>query len=202
MELPRIGYKPREEEAGEIIPPRGIGERKWEPPAGEAPNGASGPASRHLTAKAVSGITAIDWGSWPVSRVLSWIAIHLGATSPSRSSSLPGNSAGHAIVPLFGLAPGGVYLATACYHPRGALLPHPFTLTCTTLRWPSAVYSLLHFPSARAAQALPGTVPYGARTFLDAPRDAATIWPTPGAEYNRAMSRVESKSRRPSFTVD
>ena len=31
---------------------------------------------------------------------------------------------------LFGLAPGGVYLATNCYQPSGALLPHPFTLTC------------------------------------------------------------------------
>ena len=29
---------------------------------------------------------------------------------------------------------------------------------------------LLHFPSARAAQALPGTVPCGARTFLGIPR--------------------------------
>ncbi len=29
-----------------------------------------------------------------------------------------------------------------------------------------AVYSLLHLPSAFAAQALPGTLPYGARTFL------------------------------------
>jgi len=31
-------------------------------------------------------------------------------------------------VPLFGLAPGGVYRAAACCHPRGALLPHLFTL--------------------------------------------------------------------------
>jgi hypothetical protein len=30
---------------------------------------------------------------------------------------------------LFGLAPGGVCRATECYHRRGALLPHPFTLT-------------------------------------------------------------------------
>jgi len=30
---------------------------------------------------------------------------------------------------LFGLAPGGVYHAAGCYHQRGALLPHPFTLT-------------------------------------------------------------------------
>jgi hypothetical protein len=31
---------------------------------------------------------------------------------------------------------------------------------------PSAVYFLWHFPSAHAAQALPGTLPCGARTFL------------------------------------
>src|SRR5687767_12082505 len=30
---------------------------------------------------------------------------------------------------LFGLAPGGVCRAAECYHRRGALLPHPFTLT-------------------------------------------------------------------------
>jgi len=35
--------------------------------------------------------------------------------------------------PLFGLAPGGVYRAAECYHRRGALLPHPFTLT---VAWP------------------------------------------------------------------
>src|SRR5690606_20046581 len=43
----------------------------------------------------------------------------------------------------------------------------------------SAVCSLLHFPSARAAQALPGTVPCGARTFLGTPEGDATAWPTP-----------------------
>jgi len=52
-------------------------------------------------------------GSRPVSRVLSWTAIHLGCTSPYTSSDLPGNSAGNANAPLFGLAPGGVYPATA-----------------------------------------------------------------------------------------
>src|SRR5499425_3308718 len=51
---------------------------------------------------------------------------------------------------------------------RGALLPHLFTLTTHILRCRSAVRFLLHFPSARAAQALPGTLPYGARTFLGA----------------------------------
>ncbi len=33
------------------------------------------------------------------------------------------------LAPLFGLAPGGVYLATPCHHACGALLPHRFTLT-------------------------------------------------------------------------
>lgn len=84
---------------------------------------------------------------------------------------------------LFGLAPGGVYLAIDCYQPSGALLPHPFTLTCA--RRPSAVFSLLHLSWARAPQALPGTLLYGARTFLPSislPKDineAATIQSTP-----------------------
>jgi hypothetical protein len=65
----------------------------------------------------------------PISRVLSWTAIHLGCTSPHTSSDLPGNGAGHTLVPLFGLAPSGVCRAAKCYHPRGALLPHLFTLT-------------------------------------------------------------------------
>ena len=49
--------------------------------------------------------------------------------SPCASCGLPGNSAGSTIVPLFGLTPGGACPATGCCHPRGALLPHHFTLT-------------------------------------------------------------------------
>jgi len=66
-----------------------------------------------------------------ISRVLSRVIIHLGRMSPHGSSNLPGNSADHTNVPLFGLAPGGVYHAAECCHRRGALLPHPFTLTGT-----------------------------------------------------------------------
>ena len=40
---------------------------------------------------------------------------------------------------------------------------------------------LLHFPSTRAAQALPGIVPCGARTFLVSANADATAWPTPPA---------------------
>ena len=52
-------------------------------------------------------------GSRPVSRVLSWTVIPLGCASPRTSSNLPGNHAGRMIVPLFGLAPGGVFPATS-----------------------------------------------------------------------------------------
>jgi hypothetical protein len=50
-------------------------------------------------------------GSGPISRVLSRTVIYLGATLPPRSSDLPGNDASHVMVPLFGLAPGGVWRA-------------------------------------------------------------------------------------------
>ncbi|SVB07922.1 uncharacterized protein METZ01_LOCUS160776 [marine metagenome] len=46
---------------------------------------------------------------------------------------------------------------TAPFHPY-----RPDTRKCQ-----SAVYFLWHFPSTRAAQTLSGTLPYGARTFLD-----------------------------------
>jgi len=70
-----------------------------------------------------------------ISRVLSWTIIHLGRPSPIASSNLPWSLLGTSSAnlsphtPLFGLAPGGVYPAAVCYHPRGALLPHHFTLT-------------------------------------------------------------------------
>ena len=72
-------------------------------------------------------------GSRPISRVLcrpeSVTIIHLGTPSPTPSSNLPEDATGRSIVFLFGLAPSGVYLAAECCHPRGALLPHHFTLT-------------------------------------------------------------------------
>ena len=51
--------------------------------------------------------------SQPVSRVLSRTVIHLGPASPLASSNLPEPGAGRANGFLFGLAPGGVYPATA-----------------------------------------------------------------------------------------
>lgn len=49
--------------------------------------------------------------SRPVSRVLSRMVIYLGHQLPGASCDLPGKSAGNLILPLLGLAPGGVYLA-------------------------------------------------------------------------------------------
>ena len=74
-------------------------------------------------------------GSWPISRVLSWTIIRLGLQLLTGSSNLPGFNASRALTSkssetLFGLAPGGVYPATNCYQSPGALLPHPFSLTC------------------------------------------------------------------------
>jgi len=49
------------------------------------------------------------------------------ATYPKTRTDRTSPSQGR-LVSLFGLAPGGVYRAAVCCHPRGALLPHLFTL--------------------------------------------------------------------------
>ena len=92
-------------------------------------------APRNFTGSEISTAN-LEKGSRPVSRVLSWTIIHLGPSSPTASSNLPESSAGRIIAFLFGLAPGGVYLAAACCHLRGALLPHHFTLTFRRRRYP------------------------------------------------------------------
>src|ERR1700754_3603338 len=64
---------------------------------------------------------------------------------------------------------------------RATLAPHAVRSYRTLsplpdpLAGPSAVCSLLHWPSAHAAQVLPGTLPYGARTFLDTPEGATRL---------------------------
>jgi hypothetical protein len=104
--------------------------------------------------------------SQPVSRVLSWTVIHLGPASPRASSNLPESGAGHANGFLFGLAPGGVYPAAGVT--IGAVRSYRTIspLPCARKTDSGAVYFLWHFPSTRIAQALPGTLPFGARTFL------------------------------------
>ncbi len=50
--------------------------------------------------------------SCAISRVLSWMTIYLGHQLPDASSDLPEQSASNLILPLFGLAAGGVYQAS------------------------------------------------------------------------------------------
>ena len=72
-------------------------------------------------------------GSQPVSRVLSWTIIHLGYASPHTSCNLPENTCGQQAaqrrVPLFGLAPNGVYLAITVTSNAVRSYRHHFTLT-------------------------------------------------------------------------
>jgi len=77
-----------------------------------------------------------------ISRVLSWTTIHLRRTSPFAWSDLPESAEGQGIGFLFGLAPSGVYHRHGCYQPRGALLPHLFTLTCKAGGFLSAALSV------------------------------------------------------------
>jgi len=118
-------------------------------------------------------------GSRPVSRVLSWAIIHLGPPSPAASCDLPESAAGHGIAFLFGLAPGGVYLATECCHLRGALLPHHFTLTGPILsNRTGGIFSVALSVGSRP----PGVTWHPALWSPDFPphhADGAIAWPTP-----------------------
>ena len=141
--------------------------------------------------------------SRPVRRILSPVAvaggrvaaIPLGRRLPAGSSGLPGGVYGRAVLPLRGLAPGGVCRATRVAPGAGALLPHRFTLTCAgPLRRPvppSAVCSLWHFPAGRPDWVLPSTVPGGVRTFLGPVRRSArhaAARPTRHHSYCRAQA--------------
>ena len=92
-------------------------------------------------------------------------------------------------VSLFGLAPEGVYRAahvTAdAVRSYRTLSPLPAAGTNPVT---SAVCFLLHFPSTRAAQALPGLLPCGARTFLERPAATAIVWPTPRSTLGQASA--------------
>jgi len=91
-------------------------------------------------------------------------AIYLGPPLPvGLGAAYPGRN-GRAALSLLGLAPGGVYQAAPVTRDAGGLLHHRFTLACA-LR-PSAVCSLLHYPSGRPAWGLSSTLPCGVRTFL------------------------------------
>jgi hypothetical protein len=83
-----------------------------------------------------------EWTGWPISRVLylrsvtgpEAAIIHLGTPLPAPSSGLPGHIGRAALKRvLYGLAPGGVYLADPVTRIAGGLLHHLFTLTAGKL---------------------------------------------------------------------
>ena len=130
----------------------------------------------------ITGLTSsILGGRRPISRVLSWTVIHLGPESLQGSSNQPAPTAGSSIGGLFGLAPGGVYLAANCYQTRGALLPHPFTLTGQPKVDPS-VGGLLSAALAVGSRR-PDVIWHLALWSPDFPppahAGAATVWPSP-----------------------
>lgn len=90
------------------------------------------------------------------------VIICLGSRLPGISSNLPGGETGRFYASLFGLAPGGVYLAAQSPERRCALTaplhPYPALLGgfhfCGTIPWGYPLW------------VLPSTLPCGARTFL------------------------------------
>ena len=130
--------------------------------------------------------------SRPVSRVLSRTVIPLGQPSLIASSDLPESSAGHAYGFLFGLAPGGVYLATNCCQPCGALLPHLFTLTGTE------VLRRLFSVALSVGSRLPGVTWHSALRSPDFPppaSDTAMRWNLNGQRLSDRLSGAKSTGR-------
>jgi hypothetical protein len=155
----------------------------------------------------------ISRGSRPISRVLSRTVIHLGCAAPHISSDLPGSRAGRTgqiDCPLRDLVllqvgftvppmlPSARCALTAPFHPYSAPIScvclsdtaiHKFLVLHVSAQRDErgAVSFLWHFPWAHAPQALPGTLPCGARTFLPLPYSLRT--------YQSATARLLTCSR-------
>src|SRR5688572_15105571 len=139
--------------------------------------------------------------SRPVSRVLSWTVIPLGASSPIRSSNLPGDTAGRGIASLFGLAPGGVCRAGPLPDSRCALTApfHP----CLISEEPSAVSFCCTFrrlsPPRRYLAPCPvepglSSAPSREGKRRDCPADSAGVNST-GCGGGRPGKRVRAQGR-------
>ncbi len=129
------------------------------------------------------GQTACKPGSVPRARdTRGWMAIHLGRPSPDASRDLPGRRRGNppdrnrSAVPTWSCSRWGLPCRPRC-RGRGALLPHPFTLT--RLR-PSRGFGRRFafcgtFPRVAPAGRYPAPCSRGARTFLPRRRSRAQV---------------------------
>ena len=149
--------------------------------------------------------------SRPVSRVLSKLALrdsHSSGTAVTHSLERPTREqrGPRYRSPIWSCTGWGLPCRPCC-HVRGGLLPasrcvappprccretpfHPCLIPCG----PSAVCSLLHFPSPHGARPLAGILPCGARTFLPA-REVRSDCP---ADFARRLSARGGRYANPS----
>jgi hypothetical protein len=108
-------------------------------------------------------------------------AIPLGRRLPAGSSGRPGGVRGRAVLPLRGLAPGGVCRAARVAPGAGALLPHRFTLTCAGPRPATgpAIGGLFSVALSCGSPRL-GVTQHRARWSPDVPRTGAPKRPARG----------------------
>ena len=126
--------------------------------------------------------------SRPISRVLSWAIIPLGRPSPVASSSLPGSHARTrrcrlpCDFPIWPCSRWG-FPCHVRYRPRGALLPHHFTLTCVAFPDGELAHRRYLSVALSVGSRLPGVTWHRVRRSPDFPphfaRNAAIAWPTP-----------------------
>jgi hypothetical protein len=86
---------------------------------------------------------------------------HSSGTAVADGLKQPTRKHGRAVLDasLFGLAPGGVYLASGVTVGPGELLPHPFTLTCHSLRLGRRTSLCGTFPRVTPAGRYPAPCP-------------------------------------------
>src|SRR5256712_13651491 len=127
------------------------------------------------------------------------MVISLGWLSPATSRGLPAAPATRAGSRcLLGLAPTGGYRAASvagrAVGSYPTVSPLPLDKRAVCFLWP--------YPSPCGAQALPGSLPYGARTFLNAPvqpahRDHRTLPPPAGKATDRERAGASLAHQAP-----